>query len=263
MSETTPGKPGTFSWIDLATTDTDGAGAFYGKLFGWTTDARPMGDDQYYTIFKLGDQQTAAMYELMADQRSQGIPPHWNSYVLVTSADDSAAKAKSLGANILMEPFDVYEHGRMAVVQDPTGAIFCLWQARDHPGAGVLYKPGALGWNELLTNDTGKAKEFYTKLFGWEAKPMPMGEHDYTVFMLGEQYAGGMMAIQAEWGPVPPNWMVYIVTADCDATTATAREAGADIKMEPMDIPNVGRIAVITDPQGATFGIFQMPEKPK
>lgn len=263
MSEGMEFQPGSFNWIDLATTDPDGAKAFYGSMFGWTSEDRPMGEGNFYTMFLRDGKFVGGMYRMMEDQLAQGIPPHWNAYVAVESAEAAVAKAKSLGGNVLMEPFDVYDAGRMAVLQDPTGAIFEVWEKREHPGAGVIYQPGSLGWTELLTNDTAKAETFYTALFGWKPEANAMGVSGYTVFMNGEQYACGMMAIQAEWGPMPPNWMVYIVTANCDASANQAEELGGKICMPPMDIPEVGRFAVITDPQGATFGVFQMKEQPK
>jgi hypothetical protein len=158
---------------------------------------------------------------------------------------------------VLAPPFDVMEHGRMAVIQDPTGAVVALWEPRNYPGAGLLGEPGALCWNELCTRDPARAGTFYADLLGWARETMPMPGFEYTVFKRGEQQAGGMMAIQPEWGNMPPHWEIYFAVADCDATAANAGKLGGSVMKAPADIPGVGRFAVLRDPQGATFSVLQ------
>ena len=160
--------PGSFCWIELATTDGEGAKKFYGELFGWEGQDNPMGPDMVYTMLKLNGKDVGALYQKGEEMKQ--VPTHWASYVAVESADEIAAKAKSLGATVMMEPFDVAEHGRMAVITDPTGATFSIWQPKQHKGVGVKGETNTLCWNELLTNDTAKAADFYTKLFGWKTK---------------------------------------------------------------------------------------------
>ncbi len=154
--------PGTFCWPELATTDQDGAKKFYTSLFGWTFTAGDMGGGETYTMLKLKGADVGALCTMRKEQRSQGIPPHWSSYVSVESADQAAAKAKQLGGKVLMEAFDVIDVGRMAILQDPTGAVVCVWQAKKHIGVGVMNEPGALCWTELMTTDTDRAEKFYT-----------------------------------------------------------------------------------------------------
>ena len=247
--------PGTFCWIELATTDGPAAKKFYGELFGWEASDSPVGPDMVYTMLRLNGKDVGALYqkgEMMKD-----VPTHWASYVSVTSADEIVAKAKSLGGTILKEAFDVMDVGRMAVIADPTGAHFCIWQPKKHKGIGVKGEPNSLTWNELLTNDTARAKDFYTKLFGWAAKAH--GEPvEYTEFILDDKAFAGMMSIQPQMGPMPPNWGVYFAVDDCDAMAQKATSLGARTFVPPTDIENVGRFSVIQDPQGAVFSIIKL-----
>ena len=246
--------PGSFCWIELATTDGPGAKKFYSELFGWTTHDSPVGPDMVYTMLKLGGKDVGALYqkgEMMKD-----VPTHWASYISVTRADEIAAKAKSLGGTIVKEPFDVMEVGRMAVIIDPTGAAFCIWQPGTHTGFGVKGAPNSLCWNELLTTDTARAIDFYTKLFGWTADTH--GPMQYTEWKNGDEHAGGMMQIQPHMGPMPPHWGIYFAVDDCDATFTKATSLGARAFVPPMDIENVGRFSTLSDPQGAVFAIIKL-----
>lgn len=256
--EATGFAPGTFCWIELATSDAAGAKDFYAKLFSWDYVDNPMGPDMVYTMLKLDGKDVGGLYQLMPEMKEQGIPPHWLSYVLVTSADESAAKAKELGATLLKEPFDVYTIGRMAVVQDPTGAVFALWQAGTNQGSGIYNVPNSFCWNELGTRDTGKAKDFYTGLFGWSADTQNFGTMEYTMFANGERSAGGMYGLTPEMGPMPPHWLVYFAVDDCDAKVALAESLGAKTMKPADDIPGIGRFAILTDPQGAAFAIIKL-----
>jgi predicted enzyme related to lactoylglutathione lyase len=247
--------PGTFCWIELATTDGEGAKKFYGELFGWEAQDNPMGQDMVYTMLKLNGKDVGALYQ--KGEQMKDVPTHWASYVCTTSADETAAKAKSLSGNVMMEPFDVAEHGRMAVITDPTGATFCIWQPKKHNGVGVKGETNSLCWNELLTNDTAKASDFYTKLFGWSTKA-DSGATPYTEFINGDAHIGGMMKIQPQMGPIPPHWGIYIAVDDCDATAQKAAALGARTYVPPMDIENVGRFATLADPQGAAFSIIKL-----
>jgi hypothetical protein len=210
-------------------------------------------------MLKLGERTVGALFQMGSEQA--GMPPHWSAYVAVASADQAAKQAATLGARIVMEPFDVMEHGRMAVIQDPQGAMVALWQAKEHAGAGVLDEPGALCWTELMTTDTAAAARFYTGLFGWTAESTPMGAAAYTVFKRGDKSAAGMMAISPEMGPMPPNWLGYFAVQDCDQSVARAIMLGGQVAVSPTDVPTVGRFAVLHDPQGATFAILGQPKQ--
>ena len=256
MPETSRHEPGSFSWVELATTDTAAAKKFYGALFGWTFVDTPAGPDMVYTRFQVGEKDVAAAYPQQKEQRDHGVPPNWMSYVTVERADAAAAKARELGGTLMMEPFDVMEHGRMAVLQDPAGAVLSLWEPRKHIGVQVRDEPNTLCWNELYTRDTARASAFYTGLFGWKAKTDPGG---YTEWHRADGAAvGGMIAIDPQWGPVPPHWLPYFMVNDCDASLGRATELGGRTVMPPRDIPKVGRFAMVADPQGAAFAIITL-----
>jgi uncharacterized protein len=248
---------GHFCWLDLGTTDRMGAVTFYSQLFGWGHVDAPM-DKDVYTLFNLKDRHTGAVYQLNQEMLGQGIPPHWLLYVSVDDVDVAAARVEPLGGKVLMGPFDVMTVGRMAVIGDPQGATFALWQAKEHPGVGIKDEPGAFCWPELNTTDATGAKPFYAGLFGWGEKTDSGGPMAYTEWKVGERSIGGMMQILPEWGAVPPHWMPYFQVADCDATVSLAQKLGAQAVVPARDIPNVGRFAVLRDPQGAHFSIIRL-----
>jgi uncharacterized protein len=161
MGERTSHAPGTFSWVDLATTDAAGAKEFYGELFGWVAEDMP-GEAGTYTMFRLDAKDVAACFA-----QGDGAPPHWNSYVTVEDVDASMEMAAELGGSVLMPAGDIEGIGRMAVIADPTGAAVALWEPRGHIGAGLVNAPGALCWNDLGTTDPDAAWAFYRELFGW------------------------------------------------------------------------------------------------
>jgi|SRR5882672_8273455 len=258
MPTRTSYEHGTFSWVELATTDSGAAKQFYGALFGWTFDDTPAGPGMTYTMCKLGPQPAAALYT-MGDQM-KGVPPHWASYITVEDVDATAKKAAANGGKVVKEPFDVMDVGRMAVIQDPIGATVCLWQPKKHIGAGVVNEPGALTYNELLTNDVDRAGKFYVQTIGWTTQAVDMGPMGtYTLFKrTGDKNdKGGMMPIGPNMKGVPPHWLAYFAVADCDASAKKVSELRGKVLMAPTDIPNVGRFAVVQDPQGATFALFK------
>jgi len=241
------------------TSDQKAGVTFYRSLFGWDLNDVPMGPDGTYSMFQMRGKEVGAAASLRPEERQYGIPPHWNSYISVSSADEAANRAQALGAKVMAPPFDVMDAGRMAVLQDPTGAIFEVWEPKRHIGAKILREPGALTWTELATNDTEAAKKFYTSLFGWKEKTSTGGGMTYTEFSLGDTPHGGMMAMneQMKQMHVPPNWLPYFQVADCDVTANKAKELGANLFVPPTDIPNTGRFSVIQDPQGAVFAIYK------
>jgi predicted enzyme related to lactoylglutathione lyase len=258
MQEAPEYKPGTFCWIELGTSDDNAAKTFYTKLFDWDYVDNPMGPDAVYTILKLNGKDVGGLSKLMPDMVAQGIPPHWLSYIAVNNVDETAEKAKAAGATLMKEPFDVSTIGRMAVVQDPTGAVFALWQAKDHKGSGIYNVPNSFCWNELGTTDTKKAGEFYSNVFGWTREDFSESPIEYTMFKNGDRGAGGMYKITPEMGPIPPHWLVYFAVDDCDAKVQKATELGAKVMKPADDIPGIGRFAILFDPQGAAFAIIKL-----
>jgi predicted enzyme related to lactoylglutathione lyase len=241
--------PGTFSWVDLATSDQDGAKRFYAELFGWETDDVPVGGGAVYTMCRIDGSNVAAISALMEDQREMGIPPHWNNYVTVTDLDAATDRAKELGATVTAPPFDVMEAGRMSVIQDPTGALLMLWEARENIGAYVVNEPGTLTWNDLNTGDPAAAQEFYEALFGWSFEKVP-GDFDYWVIRNGERSNGGMLRFQDG----PSFWLPYFAVEDVEDMIERTTAAGGSKHAGPVPVPN-GRFAVLSDPAGAAFAV--------
>lgn len=257
MSETQYTQ-GTFCWWDLGTTSQDGARSFYKELIGWGNIENPMGPDQTYTMFTVGDQQACGAYQLGPNEIAQGIPTAWMSYIWVDDADAIAAKVTAAGGTLMMAPMDVMEHGRMAIIQDPTGAVVGLWQPKAHRGAACVNQIGGNCWNELATRDAAAAGAFYTSVFGWDVVDAGMPGMQYYYLKNGENTAGGMMQMTEEWGEIPPHWMPYIWVADTDATAAKATELGGSVAVPPTDIPTVGRFSVLRDPQGGHFSVITL-----
>jgi uncharacterized protein len=259
MAEITSYKPGEFCWTDLQTTDAKAAIGFYTDLFGWKTEDMPMpGGGGPYTMARVGGKDVAGMAGMTPDMQAQHIPPHWNVYFSVANADASAKKAASLGGKIVAPPFDIGDSGRMAVLEDPSGAAFCLWQANKHIGAGVKSEPGAPNWAELATRKVDACGSYYSRLFDWRPETMNMGTMNYTVFNVGTEGTGGMMEMMKDVpASVPSNWSVYFVVANCDQSAVKAKSLGAKEIVPPTDIPNTGRFAMYLDPQGAGFSILQ------
>jgi predicted enzyme related to lactoylglutathione lyase len=247
-------KPGSFCWAELATTDTAGGGRFYQEMFGWTMVEHPM-PDGIYTIFQADGNDAAAMFKA-----PPGVCTHWNIYFSVTDADAAAATITALGGRIIMPPFDVMDLGRMAVGQDPQGAAFSVWQPKKHIGATHEGPLNAFGWPELRTPDAPAAVKFYTSLFGWTTKPDSAIEAaQYVEWSNAGEPMGGLLPMtDPEWKGVPPHWVAYVSVADCGERFAKAKQLGAKIYVSPTDIPNVGRFAVLADPQGASFCIIQL-----
>jgi predicted enzyme related to lactoylglutathione lyase len=257
MADVKAHTPGDFCWAELATTDQDAAKKFYTSLFDWAIEDVPMGDQGVYTMLKVRGKQACALYKMGPDMKGK-MPPHWSAYVAVTSADDAAKKVESAGGTIVQKPFDVMDVGRMAVAQDPTGAMFCLWQPKKHKGAEVTNEPGAVCWNELMTRDTPAATKFYGAVFGWKPDVMKMdGFGTYTVFKIGDTRVAGMMEATSQMANVPPHWLVYFAVTGCDTVADKTAKLGGKVLAKPQDIPNVGRFAVLQDPQGAAFGVLQ------
>lgn len=234
------------------TTDAKAARSFYTSLFGWTVNEIPMGEQGTYYMFQKGGKTTAAMFQ--AGEQEKGIPPHWNNYVAVSSADSATDKIKSLGGKVLAGPFDVFDAGRMSMVMDPEGAAFAVWEGRRTKGVEVMNESGALCWNELYTPNIDASRKFYSSAFDWKLKLSP----EYTEIHVGELPVGGMFAITKEMAGMPPNWMPYFAVDDADAAAKKIQSSSGRVHKEPTDIPNVGRFAVVADPQGASFAIIKV-----
>ena len=253
MGERTEYKHGTFSWTDLTTTDQETAKKFYGELFGWETTDNEVGEGVYYTMAELDGKAVAAISPQPEQQRDADVPPTWNSYITVDSADDALKRAKELGAEVHADAFDVMDVGRMGVIQDPQGAFFLVWEPKAHIGASVVNTAGALAWNELATPDLDASAEFYSELFGWETEQIEGMEMPYRVIKRQDGASnGGMRPTQEN---EPPYWLVYFGADDIEGKVKQATEREANTIVPPTDI-GMGQIAVLQDPQGAVFALF-------
>jgi predicted enzyme related to lactoylglutathione lyase len=237
---------GKFIWHEHVSKDQEQAKRFYTELLGWELDVWKPGEADYAMI-KSGDGMHGGFSSPQGD-----IPPHWLGHILVEDVDETITKIEGAGGQVRMGPMDMPEIGRFAIVADPQGATFSLYAAEGEPGGSQ----GVFVWDELHTSDRDSAKSFYPEVFGWTANDNDMGGGTiYTVFQRGEDQIGGCFDLSE--GEPMPNWMVYIGTSDVDASAAKARQLGATIIVEPSDIPNMGRFAVVQDPTGAVFGLFQ------
>ena len=255
MGERTQYTPGTFSWTDLSTTDPDAAKTFYSALFGWELTDMPAGENgEIYSMAAIDGKWVAAIAGQPQQQRDAGVPPAWNSYITVSDIDAVAARAQELGASMHAPPFDVMQAGRMAVVQDPQGAWFELWQPNEHIGAGLVNAPGALAWNELGSPDVDASAHFYGELLGWTTTPMEGADPPYLVISNADDHSNGGIRPPAPPG-TPPFWLVYFGTADIAASVAQVTELGGTVLVDVTDI-GIAKIAVAQDPQGAVLALY-------
>jgi predicted enzyme related to lactoylglutathione lyase len=241
-----------FTWFEYLSSDAAKAQGFFGELFNWSTKSVPMPDGAY-TMIAAADGKTIGGYT----DAPAGTPPgaSWLPYLLVASAAESIAKLKTLGGSVMKPPFKVGDYATMAVVGDPHGASFALWQptkAEDAPTPAV----GHFVWNELASKDPAASVAFYTQLAGFTDKPMEMpGMGAYHVLEHGGQSRAGIMAQQM---PTQPHaWLPYVQVANTDQTAEKAKRLGATIVVPPTQIPNVGRFAIFIDTMGGATGILQ------
>jgi predicted enzyme related to lactoylglutathione lyase len=245
-------------WVDLTAKDLAGTVRFYEQLFGWK------GEDQgeqmgHYTLMFRNGKMVAAITPPMG---GPDMPSVWSTYIATASADETAKKVAAAGGQTMMAPMVVPEQGSMAVFADPSGAVFCVWQPAKHQGAQMVNQPGSFSWNELNTRDMKSAKEFYPKVFGWTPKsnPMPQGGEYIEWQLNGKSIAGGQQ-MGANFPPnLPSHWLVYFTVENTDDTVKLAERSGGKTMAPPFEIPQ-GRMAVLTDPEGAAFAVIQMPPR--
>lgn len=254
MPEVTKYKRGTPSWLDLATTDPAAAERFYGELFGWSHKREPAGEGQFYSMQYLKGKAVAGIMELSNKQVEQGVPPNWTTYITVEDVDSTASKARNLGGAVIAEPFDVFDNGRMAVLQDPEGAVFSLWQPNKHIGAELVNEPGTLIWNELVADDPEELSSFYASLLDIEMKDME-GMPEYKLFTVEGNSVAGIFKKTEQLQGLSSHWSIYFAVADCDATVEKTTSLGGEIVKPAADTP-MGRFAVLKDPQGAVFQVI-------
>jgi predicted enzyme related to lactoylglutathione lyase len=246
MVERTSYEPGTPSWVDVNTPDTQAAVAFYGALFGWAAEMDPRPEAGGYGLFTLRGKRVAGL----GPQMNPEMPPVWNVYVTVTDVDASLQQVKEAGGTVVAGPIDVFDAGRMGVIQDPNGSYISLWQPGQTIGCELVNEPGTFGWNELATSDLAGAREFYQSLFGWGLDPNGSSDTAAMFTVDGKMVCGAHTAGEGEF----PAWSVWFTVTDCDQDVARVTELGGAILVPPFDM-GFGRGAVVADPQGAAFGI--------
>jgi uncharacterized protein len=247
-------EPGTFCWVELATTDLAAAKPFYSKVFGWSDETSEIGDLGEYATFLVGGRGAAGGYEQPEQERSMNIPPHWNLYISVDDVDKTVAKATELGAQAIVPGMDL-PNGRMAVLSDPTGAMINLWQSDSMPGWKVRDEHGSFSWPELGTKDKEQAQIFYGDLFGWTFETTGEEMGNYVLINKEGKQLGGITDMLPEG--VPTNWMPDFEVDDAEAAAQAARDGGGQVMVDPMPIPDVGTFGVLIDPQGAPFAVIK------
>jgi uncharacterized protein len=250
--EMTRYDPGVPSWVDVTSRDMPATVAFYTALFGWGS-MEPVGGGGYTMFLQRGKRVAGA-----GPAMGPNAPEVWTTFINVADADSTVGTVKQAGGSVLAEPFDILTAGRMAVLTDDGGAVFNVWQPRDHIGAQIVNEPVSQAWNELASTDIEKSKAFYGTVFGWQAETETSGPMTYTEFTVGGRSIAGMAQIGGmQPAGTPPHWLAYFAVADTDAIVARATELGGRTLAPPMDIP-IGRFAVVADPRGAVFGIVQL-----
>lgn len=245
---------GTPCWLDLASPDVKKAAAFYARLFGWEYEVSGP-EFGHYHMASVGGAAAAGLGQM---QEGSGMPSAWTVYLAADDAAAMADRAVALGGTLMMGPMEVPGMGHLAIVGDPAGAAFGLWQPLAHPGFGVTHEHGAMGWCEVNVPDADGARRFYTELLGVDARPLESEDMPTTYYVLSKdgQDVGGILQMTEEWEGVPPHWMAYFEVDDCDATVRAAAESGGAVAVPPFDT-EYGRIAVLNDPFGAVFSVNQ------
>ncbi len=253
MPERTSYAPGTPSWVDLGSPDQDASAAFYGGLFGWAAAMDPRPEAGGYGMFTIDGKNVAGV----GPQMNPG-PPFWSVYISVADADQAVEKVTAAGGTAIMGPMDVFDSGRMAVLQDAVGSFVSIWQPKAHIGAQLVNQPGAFAWNELSTKDLPAAQSFYQAVFGWGLDAGASSDTAAIFTVDGDIVCGAHAAGDGEF----PAWSVWFAVEDCDASAAMATELGGTLMMPPNDM-DFGRGAIVADPQGAVFGIGTMKSQPE
>lgn len=258
-------KPGDFCWVELMTTDLNSAKQFYRDIFSWQAkvqdftiaDGHP--DDENYIMWQLDHKFLGGGFQLNHEMLAQGAVPCWSNYILVADPEQIVTTAKALGGKIIKPILNVFDIGRMAVIADPTGGIFSIWQPNKSDVESHIDqdKHGMFCWQELMTYDTDKAARFYCDLFAWNADKKQVDGHEYTEFTNGNSSFAGMLQITPEMGEMPPYWQTYFSIDNCDHAITVAKSKGGKVLHGPFDIPQVGRAAMLQDQQGACFSIIE------
>ncbi len=252
VTRDTAWAPGTPCWVDLGVTDIPKAKAFYSALFGWDIQDGPP-EAGGYSMCEIGGQQVAGIGSSQGD-----MPIFWTTYLASADADKTAEAIKAAGGQVLMEPFDVMDAGRMFMAIDPGGAMFGVWQGKAHTGVQLANEPGSLTWSENMSRDYEANKAFYGAVFGYHFSDIGGGDVQYATLDIDGRPVGGIGTVGSDQpadAPPPPYWGTYFAVADTDAAVARAVELGGRVVAPAWDSP-YGRMAVVADDQGAVFAVM-------
>lgn len=254
MPEFTSYAHGTPCWVDVTSPDLDRSIAFYQGLFGWEAERDPRPEAGGYTMFTKDGKYVAAG----SPPQQPGLPAYWTTYLASDDVDETAQKIRDAGGTVMVDPFDVFDSGRMTIAQDPTGATFGVWQAGTHIGAQLANEPGTLNWNQCETSDPARAAAFYQAVFGYEIDELDLGGSEpFRVLKVDGNGVAGVREHVSQLGDVPAHWSTVFAVAGTDETCERAVELGGTVLMEPIDLPDIGRIAVLQGPAGAVFQVLQ------
>lgn len=245
-----PWPNGTPCWVDLSVPDVGAAVGFYGAVLGWT--AVDAGEDfGHYHMCSVGERAAAGIGPLM----EEGQPTAWTLYLASDDVDGTAKSIGEAGGSVIVAPMDVPSYGRMLIALDTAGAAFGVWQAGGQDGIAVYNEPGGLTWEDARLTDPDAGRAFYAAVFGYRYGQVEGAPADYTTFDTGGDPLGGIGGMMGAPDGTPSHWVAYFMVADTDAAVATATAKGATVEGAPMDTP-YGRMAFLTDPQGAAFALI-------
>lgn len=247
---------GTFCWAGLATSDPAAATHFYSRLFGWEAEDLSAPGVGRFTLLRHTGKDAAILYRQTPEARAARVSPHWTPFISVADADEAAARAEDVGGGLVRPVFDVLDLGRVATLHDPAGAIVSLWQPGTKRGAESTSETGSIRWNELATNETEPVISFYGELLGWR---YCIWDDYITINVAGTSSGGIRRPLPSEDAKVP-RWLPYFLVRSAEEAADAAQRAGARILVPPRDttVPGMaGRFAVISDPLGADFAVYE------
>jgi uncharacterized protein len=259
MAKFTSYTQGTPSYVELMAPDQGAAAEFYRQVFDWQVQETPLPEEAGGGVYLQGQVEGDTVAGISGQMPGmEGHPAFWGVYLAVDDVDAATAKVEGAGGKVEAPPFDVMDLGRMAAIQDPTGARVNLWQAGATIGTVRANEPGTPGWNEVVSPDPARAAQFYTDVLGMGTEPMEMGGSTYIQLTdVDGKVVGG--AVEPQMPDVPPHWNVYFSVADADASGTKIEQLGGKVLAPNFDVPGVGRMGFYADPQGAMFALFQPP----
>jgi predicted enzyme related to lactoylglutathione lyase len=256
-TRTSAWPPGTPCWVDLASPDLDAAAEFYPRLLGWQVRTGPP-EAGGYRLAMLGG-------SVVAGLRPSAGPPAWTTYLASADVAATLERVAAAGGRVTTAPVALLSEGALALAEDPTGVPFGIWEPGRLIGAQLVNEPGAFCWDELLTADAGRSRDFHARVFGFAYDDRDGADFSYALIRLGEATVGGLATIGPPVGAHPssrPQWLVYFSVDDTDGVSARAEALGGRVVVAPTDSPH-GRMALLTGPTGELFGVLQADDLPR